>query len=523
MPHSHVLEPTPARPASLTNRLLDGIERVGNALPDPVTLFVLLCLVVVLGSHWAASTGMSVIKPGTDDVITPVSLLSAATLQQWLVDAPKHFATFPPLATVLVALIGVGVAERSGLLGTVLARIVMCAPRRLMTPIVVLVGIMSNLASDVGYVVVIPLAAMIFASAGRHPLAGLAAAFAGTSAGFSANLLVSTLDPLLGGLTEAAAHLIDPAWQVSALANYYFMAASAIALTAVAWYVTDRIVEPRLPQWQGNASAADTPQADAASRAAEQRGLRAAGLVALLTTGLLLALWLPEGGILRDPVKGTLLPSPFINGIVVVIMVVFLLPGIAYGLAAGSISNDRDVARAMGDSLSEMGYYLVMVFFAAQFIALFGQSKLGVLLAVNGAEAISASGLSGMPLLLTFVLFTAAVNLVIGSASAKWALLAPIFVPMLMLLGFTPEATQLAYRIGDSVSNIISPMMVYFPIVLVMAKRYLPEYGLGSLITLMLPYSLAFTLAWSLLMTVWIGLDIPIGPGIAIHLPAALH
>lgn len=482
----------PAKRHSALDRALDAIERVGNRLPDPVTLFVILTVLVMLGSAVAAQFGLSVTKPGSDEVIRAVSLLSADSLRSWIVEAPKHFAAFPPLATVLVAMLGVGVAERTGLLAALMGRLVAGTPRLLLTPIIVFIGVLSNVASDVGYVVVIPLAAMLFAACGRHPVAGLAAAFAGVSGGFSANLLVSTLDPMLAGLSQAAANIIDPKYQVTAVANYTFMAASTVIVATLGWYVTERIVEPRLPAWSGKAEGEADEGLNAHDSAAQRRGMRAAGATFAVVLGLLLWATVPEGALLRNPETGSLVPSPLINGVVMLIMLVFLLPGIAYGIAAGSIRSDRDVASAMSKSMSGMGYYLVLAFFASQFIALFAQSKL-----------------------------TAFINLFIGSASAKWALLAPIFVPMLMLMGFSPEATQMAYRIGDSVTNIVTPLMVYFPMVLVVAKRYLPQYGLGNLIALMLPYSVVFALGWSLMMVVWLGLDLPLGPGVTTYLPLA--
>lgn len=511
----------PAKRHSALDRALDAIERVGNRLPDPVTLFVILTVLVMLGSAVAAQFGLSVTKPGSDEVIRAVSLLSADSLRSWIVEAPKHFAAFPPLATVLVAMLGVGVAERTGLLAALMGRLVASTPRLLLTPIIVFIGVLSNVASDVGYVVVIPLAAMLFAASGRHPVAGLAAAFAGVSGGFSANLLVSTLDPMLAGLSQAAANIIDPKYQVTAVANYTFMAASTVIVATLGWFVTERIVEPRLPAWSGQAEGEADDGLNAHDSAAQRRGMRAAGATFAVVLGLLLWATVPEGALLRNPETGSLVPSPLINGVVMLIMLVFLLPGIAYGIAAGSIRSDRDVASAMSKSMSGMGYYLVLAFFASQFIALFAQSKLALIMAVNGAELLRSIGLAGTPLLLLFVLLTAFINLFIGSASAKWALLAPIFVPMLMLMGFSPEATQMAYRIGDSVTNIVTPLMVYFPMVLVVAKRYLPQYGLGNLIALMLPYSVVFALGWSLMMVVWLGLELPLGPGVTTYLPLA--
>lgn len=507
----------PPEKRKLLDSMLDSVERIGNRLPDPTTLFVILIGLVMVGSYFAVFLDWNAIKPGSGELILPVSMLSADQLRQFIVEAPKNFAAFPPLATVLVAILGVGVAERTGLLSALMSRLVASAPRKLLTPIIIFIGVMSNVASDVGYVMIIPLAAMLFAVSGRHPLVGVAAAFAGVSGGFSANLLVSTLDPLLAGISEAAAHILDPNYHVVIVGNYFFMAVSTFVVTALGWYVTDRIVEPRLPQWDKKTKI-DTEITEH-STAAERRGMLFAGIAFAVMTALLLLATLPEGALLRNPATGGLVPSPLINGVVLLIMLLFMIPGIAYGIGTGSIRSDKDVAHLMGQSMSSMGYYLVLAFFAAQFITLFNNSNLGLIMAVKGAELLQNIGLTGIPLLLLFIALVGFINLFIGSASAKWALLAPIFVPMLMIVGFTPEATQLAYRIGDSVTNIITPLMMYFPVIMVVVRRYMPEYGLGNLIALMLPYSVVFTIGWSLMLVGWLSLGIPIGPGTEVYLP----
>ena len=499
---------------TLLDRVLSVIERVGNALPHPATLFALLAMGVVLLSAIASAFDLVVAHPGTGAEIRPFSLLSVAGLHMILTRMVTNFTGFAPLGTVLVALLGIGVAEGSGLIGTSLRLVVLSAPKRLLTFAIVFAGIMSNTASEVGYVLLIPLAAIIFLAAGRHPMAGLAAAFAGVSGGYSANLLLGTVDPLLAGLSQEAARIIDPAYLVSPAANYYFMFVSTFVISIVGTWVTESIVIPRLGAYTGEERAAEvhtlTPE--------EKRGLVWASLTGLVITALLLWGTVPGDGFLRDPKTGDLLHSPFMSGIVALIFLAAGLLGIAYGLGAGTIKNDVDVVKGMSKSMETLGSYLVLVFFAAQFVAYFNWTNLGLIIAVKGAEVLQATGLGGIPLMLGFVLTSAAINLVMGSASAKWAIMAPVFVPLFMLLGYTPELSQVAYRVGDSVTNIISPMMSYFALIIAFMQRYEPKAGLGTLVATMLPYSLSFLIAWSILLCVWIALGLPLGPGAQLYL-----
>ncbi|MFZ5481845.1 MAG: AbgT family transporter [Myxococcota bacterium] len=360
----------------------------------------------------------------------------------------------------------------------------------------------ASLAADAGFVVLLPLAAMVYASAGRHPLAGLAASFAGVSGGFSANLLVTSLDPLLSGLTEAAARMVDADAVVPPTCNWWFMIASTFLLTAVGAVVTTRVVEPRLGAWTG-----DRPDGGALS-AGERRGMAAAGLAAVAVLGL--AAVAVATGILRD---GDSL-KPFYDALIVVLALAFGAAGVAYGAVAGTVRTSHDVARLSAEAMATMGGYLVLAFVAAQFVSWFSWSNLGIILAVTGAETLRDLGLGGVPLLVAFVVFAACVNLLVASASAKWAVMAPVFVPMLMLLGVPPEVTQAAYRVGDSVANVITPMMPYFPLVIAVAVKYDARAGLGTLLAMMLPYSAAFFAAWSVLLGAWVALGLPFGPGL---------
>jgi aminobenzoyl-glutamate transport protein len=505
----------PVRGRSAVNRFLDVVERVGNALPDPTTLFALLALGVVLLSGLAAQFDLTVTHPTTGKLIEPVSLLSVDGLHRILTGLVTNFTSFAPLGTVLVAMIGIGVAEVSGLIGAVMRMLVLKSPRALLTPVVVFCGVLSNAASEVGYVLLVPLAALIFKAAGRHPVLGLAAAFAGVSGGYSANLVLGTIDPLLAGLSQEAARIIDPAYVVSPAANYYFMVVSTFLITGLGWWVTERLVAPRLAGSE-YAGPTDDGQSDDLVKPltpAEKRGLRFAAALFAFLTGLLLWGLLPADGYLRDPETGSVLHSPFLRGIVAIIFVYGVGLGTAYGVGAGTVKSDRDVIRGMSQQMSTLGGYMVLVFFAAQFVAFFNWTNLGLIMAVEGAQFLKTAGLHQVPLMLAFILLSALINLVMGSASAKWALMAPVFVPMFMLLGYPPEVTQVAYRVGDSVTNVISPMMSYFALIIAFVQRYVAKAGIGTLVSLMLPYSLTFLAGWSVLFIAWLLLGWPVGPG----------
>ncbi|MEO3678303.1 AbgT family transporter [Rheinheimera fenheensis] len=504
-------------------RFLDTVEFLGNLLPHPVTLFACFALAVVLGSGIAAYFDVSAIDPrpeGTagraaDGVIRVVNLVSVEGLQRIVSNLVTNFTSFPPLGVVLVALLGVSIAEHSGLISAAMRGLVMGASKRMVTVTIVFAGIVSNTASELGYVVLIPMAAVIFHSLGRHPLAGLAAAFAGVSGGYSANLLIGTVDPLLAGFTQSAANLIDPNYTVSPDANWFFMIVSTFVIAALGAFVTEKIVEPKLGKYDPSEASIDLgkQQLDKLT-AAEKTGLRWAG-VAFLAIAVLLALSVvPEWGPLRHPQTGLIEGSPFLKGIVVFIFVSFAIPGFVYGRIVGSMKTDRDVINAMSKSISSMGLYIVLVFFAAQFVAFFGWSNLGSILAVKGATLLQDIGLTGPLLFVFFIAMCALVNLSLGSASAQWAIFAPIFVPMLMIVGYSPEVIQAAYRIGDSVTNLITPMMSYFGLILAVAARYKKDLGIGTLIATMLPYTLVFFVGWVTLFYLWVFVfGLPVGPG----------
>lgn len=513
-------------------RFLDTVEFLGNLLPHPVTLFAIFCLAVIFASGIAGYFDMSVVDPrpagapgvSEDGRIYVVSLMNEAGLQRILTELVTNFTSFTPLGTVLVAMLGVGIAEHSGLISAVMRKMVYGAPKKLVTYVIVFAGILSNTASELGYVVLIPLAAIIFHSLGRHPLAGLAAAFAGVSGGYSANLLLGTVDPLLSGITQEAARMIDPTYTVGAEANWYFMFVSTFLITFLAAWVTENIVEPKLGEYdeslaEEGALEQQTVAGGEKLTDLESKALRYAGVSAVLV-GLIVFSTTVEslGGAMLHPETGSIAGSPFLKSIVAFIFIFFAVPGFVYGKVVGTMKNDVDAINAMSKSMSSMGAYMVLVFFAAQFVAYFKWTNFGSVLAVLGATALESAGLTGPGLFFLFIIVCGLINLSLGSASAQWAVTAPIFVPMLMLVGFAPETIQAAYRIGDSTTNLITPMMSYFGLILAIAGRYYRNIGIGTLISIMLPFTIVFMVAWSSFFYLWVFvLDFPVGPGSPIY------
>lgn len=485
---------------------LNVVERTGNRLPDPITLFVIFMVMVLVASWVASKWGLSATHPGTLEQIEAQNLLTKGWIQQILVEMPRTFTAFPPLGLVLVVMIGIGVAERSGLIETALKAFVQSVPRWLVTGAVVFGGLMSSMAVDAGYVVLIPLGAVIFHGMGRHPLAGLAAAFAGVSGGFSSNLLLTSLDPLLAGFTEPAAHLLDPTYRVDPTANWFLMAALVPVFTLGGALVTEKLVEPRLGKYTGDVEIEE----NAPITARERRALTAAVLSGLVLLGLVAWASIPTDGLLRGP-DGEV--TPLLTSIVALMLFVFFIPGLVFGIMVGKIKSDKDVATMTSDTMASMGAYIVLAFAAAHFIAFFNWSQLGLILAIGGAETLQALNFTGIPLIVSFVLVSGFINLFIGSASAKWAIMAPVFVPMLMIMGYSPEMTQAAYRLGDSFTNILTPLLPYYPLVIIFAQKYDKDMGLGTLISVMLPYSVVFALTAVPMLIFWILLGIPLGPG----------
>ncbi len=499
---------------SRLQRALDAIEWAGNALPHPASLFVLLSGLVVILSWLLQAVGTSVIHPMSGATVTPVNLLSVEGLQRLVLNLVPNFVNFAPFGPVIVSLLGLSVAEQSGLLGAVVRVVIGATPARWLTATVVFAGAMSHTVGDVGYVLLLPLGAALFHAAGRNPLAGLAASFMGVSGGFAANLLLSPTDVIIAGLTQEAARLVNAGYVVSPMASYYFLASSVALVCTTGTFVTSRIVEPRLGPYRGDA----VPERAEPLTPAEWRGLRWAlavviGLAAATLWGLV-----PVDGFLQDPKQPGFVGSYFLRGLVFFIFAFGVLPGLAYGVAAGTIRRDTDIYRGMQKNMEVVSGYIVVVFFIAQFIAIFNWSNLGVIAAVKGAAFLDAVDLGPIPLLLALIGMTGAIDLMIGSASAKWALLGPVLVPMFMLLGYAPELTQTAYRVGDSLTNIITPLSSNFPLVLMFFQRYAPSAGIGTLTATMLPYTVTNALVWPLALVLWVWFGLPTGPGAALFL-----
>ena len=492
--------------------ILGFIERGGNALPHPASLFGILALSVLLFSllghlfHWQA------VHPATGETIDTINLLSRDGLHRILLEMVDNYTGFAPLGIVMVALLGIGVAESSGLISAAIRFLVSKAPARMLTFVIVLAGIISNIASDLGYVLIIPLGGIIFHSVGRHPIAGIAAAFAGVSGGFSANLLIGTIDPLLAGLSTEAARIIDTDYYVLPTANYYFMLVSTFILSFAGTWVTHRFVEPKLGKYEGNVEADSLEKLNPK----EKKGLKWVTFATLAFAAVITAGLIPENGIFRGE-DGGLFTSPILKGFIGVLFIIAAVLGIIFGFITGNFRNDSDVVKGMVDNFKTLAAFLVLVFFAAQFVAFFKWSNLGLIIAIKGAHGLQELNLGLIPLVILFVLLSGFINMFMGSASAKWAILGPVFIPMFMLLGYSPELSQVVFRIGDSITNMISPMMSFFALIIVYFEKYDKKAGIGTLISTMLPYTIVYFLFWSVLLIAWILLDLPLGPGARLY------
>jgi len=520
-------------PSARQKGFLGVVERLGNLLPEPVMIFVWLILGLMVLSAVGQALGWSAsITYGGDEapqfgelengVLTYAasSLFSEANLARLFTEMPKTLTSFAPLGLVLVVILGAAVAERSGLFSALIRASLREAPRAILTPLVVVIGMVSHHASDAAYVVFIPLAGLLFAAVGRHPLAGIAAGFAAVSGGFAGNLTPGQFDVVLFGFTQEAARIIDPTWTMNPLGNWWYILAIVFVFTPIAWFLTDRVIEPRLGAWGGQAD--DSLKAELAKSAVtheEKRGLKLAGLAALAVVALFAALTLIPGftPLIDETKTGPAQLTPFYSALIAGFMLLFLASGVAFGVGVGAVRSDRDVVIMMADGVRSVAPYIVFAFFAAHFVAMFNWSRLGPIAAIHGAEALKAMNLPA-PLLLVSVLgFSSVLDLFIGSASAKWSALAPVVVPMFMLLGISPEMTTAAYRMGDSFTNLMTPLMSYFPLVLAMTRRWDSSMGVGSLLALMLPYALAFMVAGVVMTLAWVAFDWPLGPAAQVH------
>ncbi|MGM0897974.1 MAG: AbgT family transporter [Bacillota bacterium] len=491
---------------------LNFIEKWGNRLPDPFFIFVYLAVFVVLLSWLVSSLGTTVVHPGTGEELAILSIVSGEGIRYILAETINNFTGFAPLGLVLVMMLGIGLAERVGLMETAIKKSILNAPKSLITYAVIFTGIMGNLASDAAFILVPPLAAMVFASVGRHPLAGLAAGFAGTGAGFTANILITGTDALLSGISTEAARAIDDSFVVTPVDNWYFMSASVVVMAIVGAIITEKIVEPRLGTYTGKADNSFEPVTKQ-----ENKGLLNAVIAGAVYIGLIALLVFLPGSPVRNE-EGGIIPSPFLSGIVPIILFFFITVAVAYGITVKKITESKDIPVYMGDAIKDMSGYIVLIFAAAQFISYFNWSNLGIWLAVNSAEFLTSINMTGLPVMVGFSVLAALLNLLIFSGSAQWALMAPIFIPMFMLLDYHPAFVQLAFRIADSSTNIITPLNPYILIVLAFMREYDKKAGLGTLISLMLPYSLIFFGVWLVMMIIFALTGLPIGPGISLRM-----
>ncbi|WP_156291910.1 AbgT family transporter [Oceanobacillus salinisoli] len=499
---------------SFADRFLNKVEVAGNKLPDPIVLFAVLMGIILAASFIASLFNFKATNPATGEVVEAVNLLSGEGLALIISESINNFSAFPPLGMVLVVMIGIGIAERTGYFETVMRRVIEVAPYKLIIPTVILTGIIGNVAGDAAPIILPPIAAMVMIRLGHHPIAGLVMAYAASLGAFAANFILGMSDALVFGFTEPAAQIVDPSYSGNIAMNYYFIAASSMLLLLVIYFVTTKITIPRLGGYQGEAIA------EKEVTAKERTALKWANISILITAAFILIHLLPENGVLRNPETGSIIDgSPFMDGIVFILTILFFVPGLVYGLKAGTIKSSNDFGKILSEAMATMGSYIVLVFFAAQMLAYFQWSNLGPIIAIKGAELLEALNFTGVPLVIGFIILAAFINILIGSASAKWAILAPVFVPMFMFLGYDPAFTQMLYRIGDSITNPITPMLPYLPLLLAFAKRYDKNAGLGTLISNLLPYSIAIFIVWTIFITVWYLLGIPVGPGGPIHLP----
>lgn len=484
------------------------VEKGGNALPHPATLFGLFAVFVLVFSWVGFMLGWSAKHPATAEEVVVVNLLSQESIHRIFTELVRNYTGFAPLGIVMVSLLGIGIAESSGLISAAVRLLVAKAPSKLLTYVIVLAGIISNTASDLGYVLIIPMAGLIFHAVGRHPIAGMAAAFAGVSGGFSANLFIGTIDPLLAGLSTESATIIDEGYKVLPTSNYYFMAASTFLVAFLVTLVTHKVVEPRLGTYKG-----DVPvEAVHPLNKLEIKGLIWTFIVFLAWILLIAFTTLPENGFFRG--KDNSLPhSPLLEGFITLLFLMAGSMGLVYGRITGKFKKDADLIKGMTESFKTLAGFLVLVFFAAQFVAFFKWSHLGLVFAIKGAAVLQQMNIGLVPLILIFVVLSAVLNLFMGSASAKWAILGPVFIPMFMLLGYSPELSQAVFRVGDSVTNIISPMMSFFALIIVYFEKYDSKSGLGTLISTMMPYSIVLFVVWTVMLIVWALLNIPLGPG----------
>ncbi len=495
------------------NRFLNGIEKAGNKLPDPVILFMIFCAVVMVLSWIGSKLGWSVIHPGTGDAVTVFNLLSRDGVHYMFQNAISNVTSFAPLGVCLVIMPAMGLLERSGLFKSVFLNIGLSVNRHTLTAVVVFLGIIANFMSDIGIIVLPPLAAILFAAVGRNPLVGMCCAYAASTAGMTANLLVGVGDATTTAITISAAKLINPDYSLLPTCNWFFFAGAVLILTPVAVFVTEHVVEPRMGKWEGNDYAPKIDLETYRLSDLEKSAMKKTGIFLLVIIALFALTCIPSWGLLRNANGECIfLANPNrLSSIVVGLTILLALPAIFYGKLTGTIKTGKEFSVACTKGISTIAPFLVICVFAGQFISYFGKTNLGLILAVNGAKGIQNLGIPSLPLLLLVILFFALINILIASSSAKWTLLAPIFVPMFMLLGYEPQIVQAAYRIGDSTTNAITPLLAYFTILLGFAKQYDKEAGIGTLLGMLVPYTLFYGLTWIVYFSVYFLSGLPFG------------
>ncbi len=509
--------PTPVSQQNSKRGFLGWVEEVGNKLPDPVLLFVYFIIGIIILSGLGAVLNWHAIHPVNKQTITTFNLISKAGISRMFTDFSANIRAFGPLTDQLVILLGMGLIEGSGLASAFLRRFFINLPPRFLTLGVVFIGVSSSFASDAGFMLLPPLAGMLFYATGRNPLAGIIAAYGSVAAGFAASFFLGIVEVVGFSFTEAAAKLIDPKLSIPIVSNYYFTFVSSILLPLTAFYVTEKIVVPRLGVFQATKTIVGNENVSNKLTEAEAKGLIRAGLAAVLYIVVILAMIIPEGAILRNPKTGELLRSPLMSSIILIVSGLFLFPGLAFGYTTGSIKNHRDAVRMIVNSIQQFSGYILVVIFASQLIKYFEWSNLGIISAVNGAEFLKSTGVPAFALVLLSILFTMVLNLFMPSHAGKLAFIAPIFVPLFMLLDVHPAASYLAYRIGDSVTNAVTPMLPYFAMLLGFVQRYKDDVGMGTLMANLLPYSISFLIVWVIQLMIWFALGLPLGPGIDFH------
>lgn len=497
---------------------LKWVEVMGNKLPHPFWIFVWICVLIVIISAITTYSQLKVFNPASGSYIFTQNLATGEGLRWFLENLVTNFAHFAPLGLVLVMIMGVSIAEQSGLLTIVLRTIAFKTPKQIIFPVIFIIGACGNIGSDAGVVVVPPIAALIFMQMGYHPIAGLVAGYAGATAGFTANFFIAGTDVLLAGISTQITSEMHPPMEVSATANWYFMIASTFLLGFGGAFIVRRFTIPRCAKFGGMDHVAEFANQDKTLKPEEKKGLKHAGIALLLYVIVVVILVAPSWGPLRDPATGSIVPSPFLRGLIPILFLMFAIPGYFYGRAVGTIKKMDDIIKHMEHGMRNLAGYIVLMLVVAQFIYMFSWTNLDTIIAIKGADFLVATGLTGPLLFILFMALIAVLNIFMGSGSAKWAIFAPIFIPMLAQLGYSPGFVQLMYRIGDSITNCISPIYVYFPLLLGWIHQYDKRLGIGTIVALLVPYAVILFVLWTALLFAWFTFNFPIGVGEYIYL-----